>query len=45
VLTAWKDVFEKVVTKPYIYEFDLKGFFDNVDWFLINMMMQNRVPL
>lgn len=30
-LTAWKDIFErKLVDKPYIYEFDLKGFFDNI---------------
>jgi len=46
VLTAWKDVFEKVIPKDYIYEYDLKGFFDNVDWILINQqLMEPRSPL
>jgi hypothetical protein len=30
VHTAWQDVFERIES-PYIYEFDLKGFFDNVN--------------
>jgi retron-type reverse transcriptase len=30
VITAWRDIFENVVDKDNIYEYDLKGFFDNV---------------
>jgi len=29
--TCWKDIIENVREKRYIYEFDLKGFFDNID--------------
>ena len=29
-LTAWKVVLQKVIKARYIYEFDLKGFFDSV---------------
>jgi hypothetical protein len=29
--TAWLDIIERVLNKPYIYEFDIKGFFDNID--------------
>jgi retron-type reverse transcriptase len=30
VITAWRDIFTNVVDKDNIYEYDLKGFFDNV---------------
>jgi hypothetical protein len=30
VITAWNSLLAQI-SKPYIYEFDLKGFFDNVD--------------
>jgi len=29
-LTAWKSILSKAIGKPDIYEFDYKGFFDNV---------------
>jgi len=29
--TCWNHIIEKVREKMYIYEFDLKGFFDNID--------------
>jgi len=29
--TCWQDIIENVKEKKYIYEFDLKGFFDNID--------------
>lgn len=29
-LTAWKSILSKAISKPDIYEFDYKGFFDNV---------------
>jgi len=28
--TAWSSILEKVIDQPYIYEFDIKGFFDQV---------------
>lgn len=31
VKTAWQVVLTKVIKARYIYEFDLKGFFDNVN--------------
>ena len=30
-LTAWRDLINTGLKKKYIYEFDLKGFFDNVE--------------
>jgi len=30
---------------PFIYEFDLKGFFDNVDLFKINRELKNEYNL
>jgi len=30
VITAWKDIFENVINRDNIFEYDLKGFFDNV---------------
>jgi hypothetical protein len=29
-LTAWKDIFKHVIDAPDIYEYDLKGYFDNL---------------
>jgi len=29
-LTAWKGILSRAISKPDIYEFDYKGFFDNV---------------
>jgi hypothetical protein len=45
VLTAWKQILRDVVPKKNIYEFDLRGFFDNVDWSAINKQLQDRTPL
>jgi len=44
VHTAWSEVFDKM-DAPFIYEFDLKGFFDNVDLFKINRELKNEYNL
>ena len=31
VITAWREIFEKVINSPDIFEFDLEKFFDKVD--------------
>lgn len=42
-VTAWKEVIEKVLKKPYIYEFDLKSFFDNVKINLVRDKLWERL--
>jgi len=46
VITAWRDVFSKL-SAPNIMEYDLKGFFDNVDLNINMMLLVNKlkVPL
>lgn len=44
VHTCWKEILEKVNAK-YIYEFDLKGFFDNVPHELINFKLKNTYQM
>jgi len=39
VLTAWKVILSQVVKSKYIWEFDLKGFFDNVDVALVSRQL------
>jgi retron-type reverse transcriptase len=43
--TAWKEVIEKVLKANYIYEFDLKGFFDNVSITEVSdILREKKVP-
>jgi hypothetical protein len=44
VHTAWRDVFERIES-PYIYEFDLKGFFDSVSLEYITKLLTKRFNL
>jgi hypothetical protein len=36
---------EEVIHQDYIYEFDLRGFFDNVDLELISDQLKRHVPI
>jgi hypothetical protein len=41
VQTAWAEVFNEK-DAPFIYEFDLKGFFDNVDLDFVQSTLQRH---
>lgn len=45
VITAWKEVIEKVINSRDIYEFDLKGFFDSVNPMYITEMLKSEFSL
>lgn len=44
-LTAWREVIGKVITRKYIYEFDLKKFFDNVSQISILSNLEDWIGL
>jgi hypothetical protein len=43
-LTAWKEVITKVLNKKYIYEFDLKNFFDEASIVSITEFLEKNTP-
>lgn len=42
VLTAWRSVLLNLFKFPYVYEFDLKGFFDNVELSQIDEILTKK---
>jgi len=42
VHTVWKEIFSNAFKYNYIYEFDMKGFFDNVDLVLIRKILERQ---
>lgn len=40
--TAWKQIHEKVIPSPWIYEFDLERFFDSVNLTYLNDLLLNE---
>jgi len=40
LITCWKEVIRKVLPARYIFEFDLKGFFNNVSYESVNRFMK-----
>jgi len=43
--TAWQVVLTDVIKSRYIYEFDLKGFFNNVDVFKVMNYLEGKLGL
>jgi len=44
-LTAWWQIFKEVIDRKYIYEFDLRKFFDSIDIsYLLNELRKDNVP-
>ena len=44
-LTAWRQIFKEVIDRKYIYEFNLRKFFDSIDIsYLLNELRKDNVP-
>jgi hypothetical protein len=39
--TAWRETLRKVIKSRYVYEFDLKGFFNNVDTYRVIRILKD----